>query len=229
MTSLLKESHSQTHLREHLAQLHCIPVNSKCWLYHHHHLPHYLTHETEKNESEVSNPDRGLEGTHPPRLSSQLLVPENFNGHERYVVRKHDGWEMGMDNVDMGHGGTSKVVRLLMVSRVRVKRCVWCMRDSAREVLNSGMNKGYGYEGYRWVTCGVLMHMDGWTWNFDEHFGWILEVMQGVGNKQRVMGMNGFSHAWGYGGCDGAMGAGVSSMPFDFSSQWSLARASRCK
>ena len=45
-----------------------------------------------------------------------------------YSEIKHDGWEMGMDNVDMGHGGTSKVVRLLMVSRVRVKRCVWCMR-----------------------------------------------------------------------------------------------------
>ena len=38
-----------------------------------------------------------------------------------YSEIKHDGIEMGRDNVDMGHGGTSKVVRLLMVSRVRVK------------------------------------------------------------------------------------------------------------
>ena len=37
-----------------------------------------------------------------------------------------------------------------------------------------------GYEGYRWVTCGVLMHMDGWTWIFNEDFGWILEVRERV-------------------------------------------------
>ena len=29
-----------------------------------------------------------------------------------------------------------------------------------------------------------------------EGFGWSLEVMQGVGNEQRVTGMNGFSHAY---------------------------------
>ena len=38
--------------------------------------------------------------------------------------------------------------------------------------------------GMRWAMSGLA-----------EGFGWILEVMQGVGNEQRVVGMNGFSHA----------------------------------